>query len=152
MKCQTVRSEHYFDPRGRKKKQVRKWCILFASFTRFCCNSFPYRAIWWPVNFRTCFFSSTWCQIMFWSYSLTLYGLEKMDYCALFSVISVFEFWYWFSIFFEFPRFSLVKPHIGKKHWFWPDFRANYSPLYEVFFDDLGTYWLLFFLENTKKK
>ena len=63
-------------------------------------------------------------------------------------LVLIFDFFRVSEVSFSIP---LVIPQIGKKHWFWPDFRANYSPLYEVFFDDLGTDWLLFFQENTKK-
>ena len=46
---------------------------------------------------------------------------------------------------------SLVIPIQAKIHRFLPNFDTSYSPLYEVFFNDLGMDWFLFLQEKTTK-
>ena len=62
-----------------------------------------------------------------------------------------FGLWWRFFLSFVLQRIPLVITRLTKLHWFWPDFRANYSPLYDDFFNDLGIDWLLFFQKNSEK-
>ena len=77
IECQTVWSDHYIGPRGRKKSCGKTLSSLDCYMKELqlkqvkLANKIPY--------FPTWFFSPTWANIMIWSYNLVLYGLEKMD-------------------------------------------------------------------------